>query len=133
MTTIVERIVRREMPAAIVYESEHVIAFLDHDPINHGHVLICPVIPYADFIDLPESIMYEIYDVAKRLYKKIEEKYETTGISFIQNNGANNELSHFHLHIFPRFKEDGFGWTANDLGLQSFSRLVQESQGLEIK
>jgi histidine triad (HIT) family protein len=130
MKTIVEKIVHRETPAAIVYESEQVIAFMDHDPINHGHVLICPVFPYADLIDLPQTVLSEILEVAKQLYRRIEEKYAPTGISFIQNNGANNELSHFHLHIFPRFQEDGFGWTSNDLGIQTVEGLKEESKGL---
>ncbi|MCR9616089.1 HIT family protein, partial [Vibrio antiquarius] len=56
MTTIVEQIVNREIDSVIVYESDQVIAFADHDPINFGHILICPKTQYRTFIDLPESV-----------------------------------------------------------------------------
>jgi histidine triad (HIT) family protein len=131
--TLVERIVAGELDAAVVYSSEAVIAFLDHDPINHGHLLICPKHPYKDFIDVPEPIMNEMLNVARTLYRKLIEKYEPEGISFIQNNGECNELDHYHLHIFPRMKGDQFGWTSKDLGIQSIEQLVSEAAGLFVR
>ncbi|WP_221076775.1 HIT family protein [Agarivorans aestuarii] len=58
--TLVERIVRREVEAVIIHESENVIAFADHDPINFGHILICPVKPYESFIELTDEVHDEI-------------------------------------------------------------------------
>lgn len=29
----------------------------------------------------------------------------------MQNGGEFNDLGHYHLHVFPRYKNDGFGWT----------------------
>ncbi|MGC3837139.1 HIT family protein [Moritella viscosa] len=121
--TIVEKIVAREIDAVIVYESEFVIAFANHDPINFGHILICPIQPYESFIDLPRVIHNEINDVAKDLFQRINDKFSPDGISFIQNNGRFNELSHYHLHIFPRFEDDQFGWKSSDLGMQNIEKL----------
>lgn len=123
--TIVEQIVSRELEAVIVYESEHVIAFADHDPINFGHILICPTYPYASFVDLPEKITNEINLVAKDLYRRIDKLFKPDGISFLQNNGTFNELSHYHLHIFPRFKDDKFGWKSSGLGIQTIEKLAE--------
>jgi histidine triad (HIT) family protein len=130
--TLVERIVAGELDAAVVYSSEAVIAFLDHDPINHGHLLICPKHPHKDFIDVPEPIMNEMLGVARILYQKLMEKYEPEGISFIQNNGECNELDHYHLHIFPRTKGDQFGWTSKELGIQTIEQLISEADGLVV-
>ena len=121
--TIVEQISAREIEAVIVYESENVIAFADHNPINFGHILICPTSPYESFIELPTHINAEINQVAKNLYQRIEDLFQPDGISFMQNNGAFNELSHYHLHIFPRFNEDKFGWQSSELGIQSVEKL----------
>lgn len=121
--TIVEQISAREIDAVIVYESEHVIAFADCNPINFGHILICPVSPYQSFVELPKQVNDEINRVAKYLYQRIENAYQPDGISFMQNNGAFNELSHYHLHIFPRFHGDKFGWQSSDIGIQSVERL----------
>ncbi|MDO6765146.1 HIT family protein [Agarivorans sp. 1_MG-2023] len=123
MTTIVEKIINREIEAAIVFESEDVIAFADHDPINIGHILICPKKPYESFIDLPPSVNAEIQYVAKDLYSRIITKFNPDGISFIQNNGSCNELSHYHLHIFPRFNNDKFGWETSGIGMQTVEDL----------
>lgn len=123
--TIVQQIINREIDAAIVYESKQVIAFADHDPINFGHILICPTYPYQSYIELPEAVLFEIQSVAKDLYERIELAFEPDGISFLQNNGQFNELSHYHLHIFPRFKGDKFGWKSNELGIQSIEKLRQ--------
>lgn len=128
--TIVEKIVRREMEAVIVYESDDVIAFADHNPINFGHVLICPTRPYANYIDLPEGVLTEIHSVARQVYRRIEEAFKPDGISFLQNNGAFNELSHYHLHIFPRFEGDQFGWQSSELGMQSIEKLHESLKHL---
>ena len=121
--TIVEQIVNRDIEAVIIYESTDVIAFADHDPINFGHILICPTYPYESYIDLPENVLFEIHSVARDLYKRIEDVFKPDGISFIQNNGKFNELSHYHLHIFPRFNDDQFGWQSSGLGVQSIEKL----------
>ena len=36
------------------------------------------------------------------------------GYSIMQNGGEFNDIGHYHLHIFPRFKGDGFGWTSGE-------------------
>lgn len=128
--TLVEQIASRELDAVIVYESERVIAFADHEPINFGHIIIAPKYPYASFIDLPDDIISEINQVAKLLYNRIESKFSPNGISFIQNNGEFNDLSHYHLHIFPRFEGDGFGWTSASSGVQSIEVLQESLAGL---
>ncbi|EGQ8006852.1 HIT family protein [Vibrio parahaemolyticus] len=123
--TIVEQIVNREIEAVIVYESSDVIAFADHDPINFGHILICPTYPYESYIELPDKVLTEIQSVARDLYQRIERTFEPDGISFIQNNGKFNELSHYHLHIFPRFNGDKFGWKSSEIGVQCIEKLRQ--------
>jgi histidine triad (HIT) family protein len=129
--TIVEQIVRREVDAVILYETANVIAFLDHDPINLGHVLICPKKPYHDFIDVPEDVMADILLVARGIYRKLVKKYSPDGVSLLQNNGGFNELKHFHLHLFPRYYDDGFSWMSAEMGLQSHEQLKAESIGLD--
>jgi len=130
MKTIVEKIVDREIEAAIVLENDLVVAFLDHDPIQYGHVLICPKTPYVNFIDVPQEVCEALMSAARLIYKKIQEKYKPSGISFIQNNGSCNELQHFHLHIFPRYKGDSFSWHSTPIGQQNLAQLNEEAKGL---
>jgi len=129
--TVITQIVSREIPAVIIHENEVVIAFLDRDPINKGHVLICPKVHYRDFLDVPEPIMHELMAVARMIYSRILMRYEPDGISFIQNNGSYNELNHFHIHIFPRHKGDCFGWTCSEIGLQTMAQLEIEAKNFK--
>jgi len=48
----------------------------------------------------------------------------------LQNNGEFNELSHYHLHIFPRFEGDQFGWKSSELGIQSMEKLRESLKNL---
>ena len=41
----------------------------------------------------------------------LKEIYKPDGYSIMQNGGKFNDVGHYHLHIFPRYKGDGFGWT----------------------
>ena len=129
--TIVEQIINREIEAVIIAESSQVIAFLDHDPINRGHVLICPKKPFRDFIDVPEELMAEVLEVARDIYRKIVKKYSPDGITFMHNNGSCNELGHFHLHIFQRFENDGFEWLCSEIGVQNIEQLEADAVGLK--
>lgn len=128
--TIVEQIVSRKIDAVIIYESANVIAFADHDPINFGHLLIAPTLPYENFIDVPEPVLAEINAVARSLYLRLDAKFSPDGISFMQNNGKFNDLGHYHLHVFPRFDGDQFGWHSSHLGLQNINDLRQSLAGL---
>jgi histidine triad (HIT) family protein len=128
--TIVEQIVKREIPAVIIRENEDVIAFMDHEPINRGHVLVCTKKPYESFIDVPEEIMNKVLDVARDIYRSLLRKYSPDGISMIQCNGKFNDLKHFHLHIFPRNTGDGFGWNYRNPGIQTQEDLQVDAQGL---
>lgn len=128
--TIVEQIVARDIEAVIVYESEQVIAFADHDPINFGHILICPKSPYETLLQVPESILAEIHRVARDLYGRIERKFSPDGITLVQNNGHFNELSHYHLHIFPRYKRDSFAFGRDGLNIKPQDVLRTSLEGL---
>ena len=128
--TIVEQIVSREIDAVIIFESANVIAFADHDPINVGHLLIAPTFPYENFIDVPELVFIEINEVARDLYRRLDSKFNPDGISFIQNNGKFNDLGHYHLHVFPRFDGDKFGWQSSNLGIQNINDLRKSLEGL---
>jgi len=53
-TTLFSRIVAREIPAAIVYEDEHTIAFMDAGQLNDGHVIVASIRPYETLMDADE-------------------------------------------------------------------------------
>lgn len=93
-----------------VYEDDIVMAFLDMDPINEGHVLLVPKAHYLDIDEVPDEVLSHIMLVAKRITSSLKKVYKPNGYSIMQNGGEFNDTGHFHLHIFPRYHGDGFGF-----------------------
>lgn len=94
-----------------VLEKETHVAFLDMGPINEGHVLIVPKLHKGTIVDIPNEILVDIFDSAKEIVIALEKTYGNRGYTIMQNGGENCDFGHFHLHVFPRYKDDGFGWT----------------------
>jgi histidine triad (HIT) family protein len=105
------RIADHELPASIVYEDEHTMAFLDIEPINPGHVLIIPKTHTASLSDLSEEDASRIIHVGQIIGQALRASdLPCEGVNFFLADGrvAGQEVDHVHLHVFPRFKGDGF-------------------------
>ena len=109
------KIANKEQVVYTVYETDNVMAFLDYDPINEGHILLIPKKHYLDVDELPSKLLAELMESSQKLVKAIKKAYNPEGYSIMQNGGKFNDVGHYHLHIFPRYTEDGFGWTASDM------------------
>eukprot|EP01102_Stenamoeba_stenopodia_P001847 TRINITY_DN11670_c0_g1_i1.p1 TRINITY_DN11670_c0_g1~~TRINITY_DN11670_c0_g1_i1.p1 ORF type:complete len:158 (+),score=42.87 TRINITY_DN11670_c0_g1_i1:42-476(+) len=108
-SSIFSRIVRGEIPCSKVYETPNVLAFLDINPVNKGHVLVIPKEEYRDIFELPPELMAEVSTVTQKIAKAVKAITGCEGINLLQNNGkaSGQEVFHFHFHIIPRFKDDG--------------------------
>ncbi|NAW50184.1 HIT domain-containing protein [Elizabethkingia argentiflava] len=111
MPCIFCEIVDRKIPAEVIFENEFIISFLDIDPINEGHILIIPKAHCVDLDDLNEALIAQILKLAQRLVTLLKKIMKCKGYSIMHNGGGCNDIGHFHLHIFPRYEDDGFGWT----------------------
>ena len=103
------KIAKGDIPCNKVYENEKVLAFLDIGPINKGHTLIIPKEHHKDLLDMPDNLLAEITKTAKKVAKAVIKATGADGFNIGQNNGkaAGQAVMHFHLHIIPRFEEDG--------------------------
>lgn len=108
---IFAKILRKEIPCTPVYEDEKVLAFLDIRPINPGHLLIAVKKPAVHLSDLTLAEAAHLMRVAKRLAKAQKKAMKAAGMNLLLNDGpaAGQEVPHLHMHIIPRFKNDGFG------------------------
>lgn len=109
-------IIRHKADAKVVYETDKIIAFLDIDPISDGHVLVLPKIHVDSITKLSNDYLHEIMDIAKKIVQVFENKYEHRGYTIMQNGGECCDFGHFHLHVFPRIKDDGLGWKYPEYG-----------------
>jgi histidine triad (HIT) family protein len=96
------RIITREIPASIVYEDDHLLAFNDIDPQAATHVLIVPKRHIASLSDLQpgdDQIVGEIVRRAAAIAKErgiAERGFRTV---FNTNREAGQTVFHIHLHL----------------------------------
>ncbi len=104
------KIVRGEIPAAKVYEDTEVLAFLDITPVNPGHVLVVPKAHFEILQAIPDPILSKLIVVVKKIAGGIRKATRAEGINIGMNNGAaaGQEVPHAHIHVMPRFKDDGY-------------------------
>ncbi len=108
MDCIFCKIIAGEIPAAKVYEDDKVLAFLDINPVNKGHVLVIPKTHYKMMIDTPDELVAYIFTKAKELMKAIK---KATKADLVIVSVVGEDVPHFHVHLVPRYKNDGLaGW-----------------------
>ena len=103
------KIVNGEIPSEKIYENKDVLAFLDANPVTKGHLLIIPKKHYENIFDIPKDILKENMEVAQRMSFLLKEKLGAEGINLFNNNNkiARQEVPHYHIHLVPRYKDDG--------------------------
>jgi histidine triad (HIT) family protein len=100
-------IVRGDTKATMIQEDDRLVAFLDHRPLFHGHVLLVPRLHVQLLSDLPADRVREFFLAAQRLERAVETGLEADGSMILINNVVSQSVPHLHLHIIPRRKKDG--------------------------
>jgi len=100
-----------ETEVNIVYENDYVVCLLDIAPFNDGHILIMPRQHYLDLEEIDEVTRNEIMNAAVKMSKLLKKVMQPDGITCCQNGGIFNDLTHYHMHVIPRYVGDGFSWS----------------------
>ena len=103
------KIANGEIPSKTIYEDEDYRVILDLGPATRGHALILPKQHYQNLFELPEEKASGVFVLAKKLATQMKENLEADGFNIVQNNGieAGQTVFHFHMHLIPRYKNDG--------------------------
>ena len=103
------KIAAGEIPSNTIYEDDSFRVILDLGPATKGHALVLPKNHYADLFEIPEDVLADAAKVAKKVAGTMKEKLSCDGLNLVQNNGetAGQTVMHFHLHIIPRYANDG--------------------------
>lgn len=99
-------------PSDIVYKDELITGFINSFFVgkNAGHIILVPNEHFENIYTLPAEYGHRIFDVAQKVAIALKEIYKCDGITTRQNNepAGDQHAFHFHLHIFPRYKDDGY-------------------------
>jgi histidine triad (HIT) family protein len=109
------KIAAKEIPAAVIYEDEAVLVFMDIGPIIKGHALVISRKHYDPVTDTPDGILAALHLTAKRVAQAQMNALGADGVNIMQNNGkaSGQEVPHIHIHVIPRFDGDGHHWNWN--------------------
>jgi histidine triad (HIT) family protein len=107
------RIVAGDAPASVVHRDDRCLAFMDIQPVNPGHLLVVPLRHAAHLADTDAETVAHLMRVAHRLAAALRtsDGVRCEGVNLFLADGAAamQEVFHVHLHVFPRWRGDGFG------------------------
>jgi len=106
------KIVRKEIPATVVYEDDDALVFMDIGPIIKGHLLVIPKKHYDPITETPDDVLCRLIRLCKKGAAALQNGLGAQGVNILQNNGtcAGQEVPHLHFHLIPRFENDGHHW-----------------------
>lgn len=134
------KIIKKKLVASIVYEDDLIIVIMDKQPVNPGHVLIIPKlhIPFMDHSH--DEIGSHLFQIGIKITEALKRSnIICEGVNYLLADGeaAGQEIFHAHLHVFPRYAKDGFGFRFSEKyysppGRQELDKIAREIKaGLE--
>ena len=129
MECIFCKIINNESPAAKVYEDDEVLAFMDVNPVNKGHILVIPKKHYQSLVETPDEILRELWVAAKKVGLALKKAVGADGLNFGVNNGAaaGQVVFHTHIHVIPRFNGDGLKlWPSKQYQEDEMEKLAEK-------
>lgn len=100
-------VVAGDLAAEVVFEDESFLAFLDHRPVQKGHILMVPRQHLATLLDLPPDLHERFVANAQHLAAAVVDGLGAQGSFVAINNVVSQSVPHLHLHVVPRTRGDG--------------------------
>ncbi len=108
------KIIKKEIGSNILYEDADFQVILDISPATKGHGILIPKKHFKDLFEMDLDTAAKLFPVVLKVAKIMKDELKCTGLNLLQNNGsdAGQTVFHFHLHLIPRYTEDGvdFRW-----------------------
>jgi len=108
---VICKLLAGELEVSMVHRDELCSVFMDISPVNRGHVLVVPNRHTAEVTGLTDAESARIFVLAQHVNAALRKSgLKCQGVNFFVADGeaAGQDVFHVHLHIFPRFKKDGF-------------------------
>ncbi|MCF7849251.1 MAG: HIT family protein [Kiritimatiellales bacterium] len=127
------KIVSGDIPATVVYEDDDVLVFMDIGPIIKGHALVISKEHHDPVTETPDELLAKMHLTAKKIAAAQVNGLGADGVNIIQNNGiaAGQEVPHIHIHVIPRFGEDGHHWNWAAKKYDSFEEMAEMAEKIK--
>lgn len=119
------KIAKGEVPSVKVFEDKNVFAFLDINPVNHGHVLIIPKAHHARLEETPDAVVADIFVQSKKMMAAIKKAMKA---DFVAVSVVGTEVPHLHIHLIPRTHTDGLAgfWPTKKYGENEMGSIAEK-------
>lgn len=101
---IFARILRKELPAEVVYENDYALAFHDIHPKAAVHILVIPKGEYISFFDFSDKASPDLILGFTKAIRHVIQSFnlQKEGFRLLSNDGVHGgqEVPHYHVHIF---------------------------------
>ena len=97
------KIIKKEIPAKVLYEDDKVLVIMDAFPEVDGHSLIIPKKHFSDLFELPDELLLHINKVGKIMTTKLLKNLSETSMTWSINYGDRQAIKHYHLHLLPNY------------------------------
>ncbi len=111
MDCIFCKIANKEIKSEIIYEDNDVLGILDVHPIALGHSMVIPKIHAETILDLPDEKFEAVFKAVKKITALLQKSLAPNGFTIGINHGkvSGQAIDHLHIHIIPRWENDGGG------------------------
>ena len=109
MDCIFCKIISKEIPAKILYETTNSICFLDAFPLTKGHVLVIPKNHCEKIQDMTPEENTDLFSLVHLMMSKVDSITGSTLIAIHNGKEAGQEIPHTHVHLVPRNSSDSGG------------------------
>lgn len=129
MDCIFCKIAEGHIPSATIYENSEFRVLLDISPASKGHALIIPKEHFKDIFEIDAVTAGKLFSLATEVARAMKAVLKCDGLNIVQNNGAvaGQTVFHFHLHLIPRYEQDGLAitWTPGESDAEELKELAK--------
>lgn len=102
-------IYHKDKDEEIIFENDYVFVIHPLRPVSKGHILVVTKKHYQNIFDIDNPVLENAISTTKMFSQKILQNYHATGINILHASGkdAQQSIDHFHLHVIPRYSNDG--------------------------
>jgi histidine triad (HIT) family protein len=103
------KIANKEIKSFVIYEDDHAMAFLDVTPRALGHTLVIPKVHAPNILELPDAEITPLFTAVKKTAEILSRSLKPDGVTIGINQGraSGQEVDHLHVHVIPRWHNDG--------------------------